>query len=123
MIQESDRKRMLYWVGNESAKHQTALFVVGILIAICGLAHVGLAAYIAHLLEDSLFNVFQHLATSVDLGKTYSGSYVMSANELSSGLLCLILSVCFFVIISVRRREREQTHRLMQVLKKRGAWQ
>ncbi len=77
----------------------------------------------AHFRGENLFNVFQQLAIRIDLGKTYSGSYLISANELSNGLICLILSFYFFALISVRRREREQTHRLIQVLKKSGASQ
>ncbi len=122
-MEESDRKRMLYWACDGAAKHQIILFVVGLIFAICGLAHIGIATYTAHFRGENLFNVFQHLATRVDFDKTYSGSYLISVNELSNGLLCLILPCCFFVNISVRRREREHVRRLIKVLKKSGGWQ
>jgi hypothetical protein len=122
MLNERDRKRLQYSVSDNAAKHQVIFFAVAVLLVVCGLVHIGIAALIQYERGENLFLLCQHWTAGFEIGKRYSGGYLKSLEAFSAGLLYLCLALMDFATLRVRRRERERNQRIINTLKQSGKW-
>lgn len=120
MLTDSDRKYINDEVGRAGAIRQSMLFISILFFLFFGMVKFYMATLWCGLAGHSFPAFVVRWLAGTSANHTYSGRFVMAADDLTFSLLYIGLAAMFAILWWTGRRSRERTQRIANALKSSG---